>query len=542
MRSHWETHAPYASRVSQERCLFAVRGAGAIARLPAIERFYGRAAVAEQLGEGQVMVGAIGRGADTADFRRGARFAAATLVSNGRDVELTTEAAGPTSLYRARGQGVEVWSTHASAASLLAHDRLEIDVDAIGEYLAAQFAGGTGTVIANVEAVPPATTIEVSADAVRVSASTTARWGAIPPSDAEAAATEALLAGLGEALRDVSPVWCGLTAGLDSQVAAAALRERGISAAAFTWAFAADGETGGAARAAEYLGIEHRLQGYDLRDDEDARAAVVETARWTDGAAAVGFGEPSWPEPIGAFVTGGGGEVGRAFYWRWFARAWPDAAPTHMAQLLSGLLEARIAGARIAARVRLREDVREWVARAEAEGARGWQIMDAVYADQRMRHWGRAMMPRRAFPLVAAFGSHEVSLALSSLPVEEKLRDRFHRRFLADRGLGRPDPAPPRRAPKVARRVAWAWRRCRGLPPLAPSGLRDEWNRRPRLHAWLADDVLGGELVDAAMGSDWATTMRDRFLAGDAYAEQIATWAGGPVALLEACAGGAGSS
>ena len=505
------------------------------AALGQLARFYGRQFDTWPVARGEWSVGRI-RGADPQPT--GPPFAGGGVdvsVSNA-ELRITSASDGPASLYRATGPRGEAWSTHATAAALLAGGRLEIDTDVIGEYLAAQFVGGTGTLLRDVAAVEPGTELTVTVEGVVASAPDGGRWQPVAEDEAEARALQFLFEHVEKQLRERSAIWCGLTAGLDSQVAAAAATELGIGLKAFTWAWASnDAESLGAAEAAERIGIDHQIHHYHLWDETEAMAKIHEVARWSDGAAAVGFGRPAWPSEIDSFLTGGGGEVGRAFYWHWFAQAWPNPSPRRVRQSLAHLLTAPLVGARPGVGTRVRHDVDQWVTQAEDQGAHGWRALDAVYADQRMRHWGRAMMPRSGFPLVAAFGSHEISRSLSSLPASEKLRDGFHRRFLAERGLGRPDPAPQRRVPRSARRTAWAWRsRRRRLPPPVRSGLVREWQGRPHVHRWFAESVLGGALIREAMGASWSEMMQQRFCAGDAFAEQIAVWAGGPVALLEA--------
>ena len=500
-----------------------------------LERFYGQTFDVQPAVGGTCLVGRSLVANETYDHDA-LTFQGARIAISQNCATITVPSGGPASLYYSRGPHGEAWASHASAAALLARGDLQIDTTAVGEYLAAQFVGGTGTLLTGVDALAPGQEISVTPRETRSSRPDARRWEAVDSEDPVRYTEQAMLRHLALRLRGRPGVWCGLTAGLDSQVAAASMVELGIAVSSFTWAWdEEESDARGASEAARRLGIQHRTLPYDLWDDEAALHEAREVARWSDGAAAVGFGEPSWPEDISAFLTGGGGEVGRAFYWRWFARPWPQPTPRRVREAFTELLNSRLVGARAEVHDRVRRDVDQWVTVAESQGAQGWRSLDAVYADQRMRYWGRAMLPRTAFTLVAAFGDHEVARGLSSLPLDTKLQDGFHRGFLAQRGLIHPQPLLPRRMPRVARRAAWAWRRRRRrLPEVVSSGLASQWAARPVLRQWLADNVLDSGLIHEAMGVRWSTTMRERFLAGDAFAEQMAVWAAGPIALLDA--------
>ena len=147
------------------------------------------------------------------------------------------------------------------------------------------------------------------------------------------------------------------------------------------------------------------------------------------------------------------------------------------------------------------------------------------------------MVPRLDGAFIPAFAVPEVNRALISLPLEERLSGGFHRRFLARvPELVPPSSSPPRQ------RSRWLAAIRRRLPPLRPRrpGRPDvwffsqEWESRPAMHAWIADDVLQSTLLSAAMGDEWCRNIRDGFLANERRATRTALLAAAPVALESA--------
>jgi hypothetical protein len=174
--------------------------------------------------------------------------------------------------------------------------------------------------------------------------------------------------------------------------------------------------------------------------------------------------------------------------------------------------------------------VREWVAGVEARGVTGWRVLDVVCAEQRVRRRLRGLLPPVAAPAIGALTAPEVQRGLISLPLEERLRDGFARRFVDERMPGLA-PAPARRPVAGRRPLSRIARRAAGGGPLAV-----RWTATPEFREWVADAVLGGPLATEAMGERWCRRTRSRFYAGDATATDRALWLAGPVALQEALA------
>lgn len=439
---------------------------------------------------------------------------------------LVAGAGCPGMLFASASETAEAWSTHAVGAAWLAHGRVTVDADTIPEQLAAEFVGGDRSLVAGARPLAPAVRVTVDDARGRMEDlwPRLERWRTVPEAEAAAHAERQLLASLER--RAGREPHASLTAGLDSRVVAVALRELGIEARGFTWGEPGWEDVGGGADVARRLGMEHELVEIEWLADDDAFAEIQRQVRWNEGAIHVGFARLAWPQAMTGFVTGAGGELGRAFYYRERAPESEDAEPDELARTLTDLLAPRLARARPEAVEALGASVRGWL--DEPAGLHGWRTLDLVYGEQRLRRWLRGMLPRLAAPMIPAFATPEIGRALASLPLRDRLSDGFHRGFLerhAPELLPAPPP-PPRRS--LRDRLPGRFR------PRPASPLGDRWDERAAFRDWIADGVLGSPLVTEPLGERWAARTRDRFLAGDGHAEAMALAAGGPVALAQA--------
>jgi hypothetical protein len=410
--------------------------------------------------------------------------------------------------------------------------------------VSAEFVGCDGTLVEGARAVAPCTAVAVSPGGVeeRCWWPPSERWSAIPEPDAQAAAEAALAAAVARRVSSEPSAYLGLTAGLDSPVVAIAMLEAGIEFRAFTWGNPEWDDARGAVDVAEALGVEHRIQRSRWRSDEEVLARAAAATRWNEGSR-VEFAEPTVPEDMSAFVTGSGGEAGRTFYYREQAAALPEADSEHALAVLRRQLAFRLPGADPEARASLERAVGDWIGAARAAGLEGWRCLDHVYVEQRLRRWGRHMLVCGPAPMVPPLAATAVTRAVVSLPLEARRSDQFHRTFLATR---RPDllparPAPPRSSPlrRAASRARAVFQPAAaapadGGPPPLPG--KWEWDDRPSLRAWVLDDVLRSPLLAEGLGEGWLEAMRARFAARDGWAEEVAQWAAGPVALAAALA------
>jgi hypothetical protein len=439
---------------------------------------------------------------------------------------LVTSTGPPSMLYAARSPFASVWSTQAVAAAYLAHGEAQPDPAGVAELVAAEYVGGTRTLIRGATAVEPATCVELDGRQATARSYWPAseRWRPVAEDEAHAHTERALLASLDRRVPDGPGVFLALTAGLDSRVAAAALRELGRSPETFTWGDVEWPDVAGAHELAAALGMAHRFQQLERFGDEAIDRARLE-ARWHEGPIHVGWGRVNFPSAMHACVTGSGGETGRAFYYRHRV----DGAADPGAWLADALCS-RIPAASADALAAVRASAESWVAGAAALGYEGWRALDLVYAEQRLKRWLRAVLPRERAAVVPAFTGPEVQRGLVSLPLEDRLTDGFHRRFLADRGLVW---APASDLPRTRRRLGQLLRRLAGraLGRREPGFLDAELRARPAFRTWIADEVLSDPMLETALGARWCQVVRDGVLAGEEDALDRALWAAGPVLL-----------
>jgi len=537
-------------RAVLDRVLIAARGDGEAVRrrIAALAEWYGVPADVRAVAGGAVSVAALGAplrqaafgeappatldvlGADDRALRRYEGGGAALAATSDR-ARLVAGAGAPALIYAASAAdgSVQAWSTHAVAASYVATGAAAVDPSAVPEQLAAEFVGDGRSLVTGVRALRAASLVDLTATRAEEGCYWPARdrWRLVPPQDAHAYTEHHLLRSLDERLAGVARPFAGLTAGYDSRAAALALRDLGKPFVGYTWGPDDDEDVRGGAEAAAAVGMEHRRLEFEQWEGADAVRRTRANARWTEGAIHVGFAGIVWPPEMRAFVNGAGGETGRCFYYSGQAL---DPPPGDLALVVSGPLADRIAGARPEAIEALHARVRDWVSEAGRTGVDGWRLLDVVYAEQRVRRWLRGMLPRLPAAMVGAFTSPEVQRGLISLPIEERARSGFHRRFIADRvpellPTSEPEAAAGGRRPLA--RVAQRLRRGR---------LDGDWAARPEYRDWIADGVLGSALAVEAMGERWCRRTRSRFYAGDAFAMGRALWLGGPVALSEALA------
>lgn len=541
--------------MSLDRCLFLARARRAedreelVRRVERLARWHGGAASFERVGE-HCLAGAVRYddvreslaeplvfgepfpvadplGATPAELRA-VDGASAVLARGLTPACLVAGAGGPGMLFGSASDGFEAWSTHAVAAALLATGRARVDPDAIPEQLAAEFVGGARSLVEGATPLPPATRVTVTDGEARVEDywPLAERWARVPEDEAAAHAERHLLASLER--RVPAEPYASVTAGLDSRVVAVALRELGIAPRTFTWGEPGWDDVRGGRAVARALGFEHEAVEIEWLPDDAAAREVQRQVRWTEGAVPLGFGRLRWPVGMPCFVTGAGGEVGRAFYYRDQKPRNEAASADALAATLTRLLEPRLPGARPEALDGLARSVRGWVEAGAAAGHEGWRALDVVYGEQRVRRWLRGMLPRLDAPMIPAFATPEVGRALASLPLEQRTGDGFHLGFLARRAPELVPERPP--APRRGLRDRLPAR----LRPAERSHLHDRWAEHEGFRDWVAGDVLGSPLLTEPLGERWATRARERFLAGEAHAESIALAAAAPVALAGA--------
>jgi hypothetical protein len=534
--------------VSCAQVLFAVRAGRAEAerRVAAVRSLYGPLGleggpVEWHAGPG-VLTGAVGRG-DGRIWGEPAEDGCSALVqADGSRVRLIGGSGAPRTWYAATGSdGSGAWATHAVAAALLAGLRPEVDPAALPELMALGAPLGEATLLRGVRCLPAAAIVDLEGQAPPVERSyfpRAERWARLDEREADEAARAALLETLGRRLGGGPPAHLALTAGRDSPVVAAAAVKLGLDLRTFTWGEPDWPDVQGGARVASAFGLPHERVALMLSPDDAAHRMVLDEVLWHDGVTGAGAGgPPQLPADLRAFVTGAGAEVGRAYYYSWAARAHPRPRPKDLIATLGPLdrvpPEHR---PQIAARLE------EWLQGAADVGHAGWTALDVFYTEERMGRWGRARVPRIDAPLVTPFPSPEVSRALVSLPLDDRLTLAWHRRFVAEVA---PDVVLPgqkagrRGVPAVLRRAASRSRRRRAPAP-GRWPFADLWTQRPQLKAWLVDEVLRHPVLDEGLGPEWTTRLREGLAADDGALTEPALLAAAPAALalrLEAAAG-----
>ena len=446
-------------------------------------------------------------------------------------------AGGPATLYAASGAGVRAISTHAVAAAVIAGLEPRVDEAAVAQFIALDYVGGERTLVAGVEALPAAA--DVRPDGERSWWPARDRWA--PVADAYAHTEHALLSTLSDRTHG-RKLGLALTGGLDSTVGAVALHELDVRPLAFTWGDPDWPDARGAARTAATLGFEHVVLETSPIVDADCLAVLERAVRWSDGVTALSAVERVWPDGCDAFAGGMGGETGRAFYYdAWSALLIPRPRPDELARRLGA--RGRLRGAHEEVVAALEETVRGWVDEALDLGARGWNALDVLYTEQRVRHWGRSQIPLLDQDLILLFTPTEIARGLASMPVRERIRDGFHRRFLADRGL----PPTPTDVPDpgaislAARRLQHRVRRRSA--PAAPQPdavdllMKHVWDERPETSAWVREDALRDPLITATLGAKWAESTGSGFAEGRARTAERALRAAAIVAFDRALDG-----
>jgi hypothetical protein len=451
-------------------------------------------------------------------------------------VAVVNSPSGPATVYEASASGNTVVSTHATLSALLAGIPLSIDRDGILQFVAMDFVGGDRTLLVGVRAVPPATRLFLTQDGVQREEYWPAkeRWALIPEADAYSAAERALLRSTTARLED-GGVALALTAGLDSTVAASALAEIGAGPDAFTWGHPDWPDSRGAAATAARFGWPHRVSGYKSREPAVALSALDRDARWSDGVCALALTERQWPRDADRTVVGMGGETGRAFYYNmWSALFDPDPTIERIAQHLGA---GRLYAGDDRAREALRDAHREWVAAARVTGVTRWRVLDVLYAEQRVRHWGRSQLPLSDSDIVPLFTPQPLAQALVSLPLEERLTSGFHRRFMRKRGF---EPGPDPELPRYSS-LGWVLRRRKhqlagrrhpaAIDDPVDALLAHVWSSQNDLVDWLKSTLVPNPLLAAALGAEWAPTTFDAFRAGRARSAERLMRAAGVVAF-----------
>lgn len=437
----------------------------------------------------------------------------AAIARTADTMRIVTGPAGPLALYEARlPDGAVVWSSHTVAAALLAGLALELDIDAIPQLLSIGHISDERSQVRGVVPVGPATVIDVRRGAARARCywEPAERWHPVAPEEAAKVAACELLTTLSARLHRVSEPILGLTGGLDSRVVAVALEELGVNFRSFTWGSGASADAASAARIAAELGVPHSRIPEQADGPEGSRVRAIREAPWYEGLGNYPiYARPDWPKGADAFLTGGGGETGRAYYYRLLAANYAKPSIRQIRRLWRP--ERLLQGATTEALEGVQRACDRALERASLSGHHGWALLDVVYGMDRLVRWGRSMYPHSDLPMLACLGATQVQRALASLPLDDRLTDAFHRGFVGRRLECPPPPGSQRRGiPRALRRIAARVRRSRSAYMSGEVG--DAPGALAALNEWITTDVLERPAFENALGHAWLARERQRVI------------------------------
>lgn len=283
----------------------------------------------------------------------------------------------------------------------------------------------------------------------------------------------------------------GLTAGLDSLLLARGTVEAGVRPRAFTFGWEGNADSDGAREVAQALGLRHEVARVEPGRATLTLDRLVEFAPWGEGQVnprPLGVGPIAWDARDVVWVSGHGGELGRAFYWSG-EHPRPGELPRRAAALAADL-----GGTSPEVQALLAERVRVDFERAAGLCGDGARALDGFYALGRMRKWTDRIVPFRHFRGVAApMLAPDAVRALLDLP-EHLRRDGSGMRAAA----GRPTELPSR---SLARRGVGRALRAVGLRrrPTDPYASLDA----PLVAALAAAAVARGSAARDALGATW---------------------------------------
>lgn len=441
------------------------------------------------------------------------------IAVSGSTLRVVQGCGSPLVLYEARQGRATAWSSHAVAASILVRGAASLDSDAVRDmpFLAAP--SGRRSLIAGVEVLDAGTVIDVDVRDVDVRAtsqiarrsywSRSDRWR-----DPGVPAEQLIADRLRRRVTSSERPWLALSGGRDSSALISIARRADLDLPAFTWGEPDWLDPAAAAHTASTLGLHHEILPYRPLADDDAIGYSLRLARESDGIAPAGsWARPELPAGMTAMVTGGGGEVGRAFYYASTFRSRPRPRPTDLVAAVAPGAPADVGG-------RVRKMLEELADETHLEG---WDLLDAYYTEHRMGRWARGRVVAMHADIYTPFASPAVAAALVALPREARVSGRWHR-AVVDPRIPLPEMVVQRkRVPPLARRVASRLRAMRVR--------REPWPwaefmfaERPNLRRWLVDEAITA--VEERLGRDQARRYRAALEEGLADGESALVAAG----------------
>lgn len=313
-----------------------------------------------------------------------------------------------------RGVDRTVVATSGVLAASLSRRSLAINHERIAEFVALDCVLGNDELLCGVEIVDEASVVRLRGSAVSIKS----YW---PLSERIEREKPPEPRDLWEHLTDIadrvfadSAHWLGLTAGRDSTLVAATASASGRSPTCFTFGDPEYWEVKGAKALCTAAGWEHHDIWRVRQPWLSVRSAASRSA-WTDGLESGRnlYGAPWAPRFHDVvYVSGHGGEVGRAFYWK---NAIQPA--TRMTEFATGAASTAPPAWAAIAKDRILDEISRY---DDGDAARA---LDVFYARNRTRNWtGRAIRRTHFSGSIMAYGSPQTVRLLLDIP-EPQRRD-----------------------------------------------------------------------------------------------------------------------
>lgn len=416
----------------------------------------------------------------------------ATVTAAG--VRFVTSASMVHTLKRAEAADVAAVATRGMAALALLGKPPLLATERIAEFVLFDFVSGNDELIEGTHLIDEAAMVEVRAGGVRTSSwwPTADRFERGAPTDAVALRSQ--VGQTAARLASADDAELGLTGGRDSALVLSCLAERAVLPPTFTLGAASSPDSRAAAVMARAVGAPHR-QVVAPAHTGFSPERVLQWTAWTEGLDPpfnLLFGSAELPGPSMCWMTGHGGEIGRAFYWQWPDRA-PDRDPPSKV-IVGPAANGMTSDARAALFERI--DAAAQALRDET-GRSGADLIDVFYARNRMRNWLARHAP---YPQLKGFLpvylEPTVVRALVDIPEEDR---RTGRVFDAAIGMGELRRPVLAGANSLAGGITKVRRR---LPrSMQPRDLRV-------MDEMLDDSESRGSLTREALGDTWWTKTR----------------------------------
>ena len=460
-----------------------------------------------------------------------ARAVAGSFVIVGLEdscLSIIVSASLPHVISRVDGPDGTAIATRGLAAHILAGRRPEISEAAVGDLLAFDYVLGDGTLLTGTSVLEEATWYDISSE-IR-SGSYWPREERLSPDEPVTIPT--FLDDVTQAVARLCGAQCvhlGLTAGRDSTLLAAVIQRAGLDVPTYTWGARGHSETDTAIATAARLGLQHKVLAGRRDIGVDAFEHLIDVAPWHEGlerARDFTPGHVDWPSHRLWWITGNGGELGRAYYWS----TAPEAAlldPVRWLVRKAATMPRR-------RRSTLRERLENEFDKIRRIGRPRSDDLDVFYAVERMRKWLPHVPPNEALSgLLAAYLEPAVVRSLLAIPLDERRTGAFFDRALYKvfpgdaRSVDIPT-TPSRRARAMIRRLHarsnLSWPPARRTIGGLEGGLAEEM---------IAASLRRGSFTRSVMGRRWFDAEIERVRRGhdvralwnalsiDAFADRI---------------------